>query len=121
MAARDFWGDVQATEVKTPLSILREQASLLGPKTNNLLVARVDTEVDGSRLQHRFNLVVPALDDYTYRLFVISHGVDLYPVRVWDTAQELQDEAEFTAWLEQRLTSPETRRIVANLVAQARS
>jgi len=59
MAAGDFWGEVQATTVRTPLAILREQAAMLGPKTNYLLEARVDTNVDEDRrFIHRFNLVV---------------------------------------------------------------
>ena len=121
MAARDFWGDLQATEVRTPLSILREQASMLGPKTNHLLEARVDSDVSNGTFYHRFTLVVPALDNYTYQLFVIEHGIDLYPVKELGDPQRLNDEAEFTEWLRQRLTSPQTRKILSNLVAQAQS
>jgi len=122
MAARDFWGDVQAIEVKTPLAILREQASMLGPKTKNLVEARVETAIArDQQFVHRFNLVVPPLDNYIYELFTIQHGIDLYPVKVPGTTQESRDEAEFTEWLRLRLASPETRRIVNNLVAQAQS
>jgi hypothetical protein len=121
MAARDFWGDLQPTEVRTPLSILREQASMLGPKTNFLLEARVETEIEGAWFIHRFNLVVPGLDNYTYQLFEIVHDVNLYPVRDRGKSQELQDEVVFTEWLRQRLASPQTRKILSNLVAQAQS
>jgi hypothetical protein len=122
MAAGDFWGEVQATTVRTPLAILREQAAMLGPKTNYLLEARVDTNVDEDRrFIHRFNLVVPALDNYTYQLFSIVHGVDLYPVKDWAQIHVLDDEAEFTEWLRQRPSSPETRKILSNLIAQAQS
>ena len=95
---------------------------MLGPKTNNLVEARVDTAVArDQQFVHHFNLVVPALDNYIYQLFAIQHGIDLYPVKVPGTTQELRNEAEFTEWLPQRLSSPETRKIVSNLVAQAQS
>jgi hypothetical protein len=122
MAARDFWGDLQqATDLRTPLAILREQASMLGPKTSNLVEARVVTQVLGDRFVHHFELVVPPLDNYRYELFTIQHGIDLYPVKELREDPEMRDEAELTEWLRQRLSSPETRRIVSNLVAQARS
>jgi hypothetical protein len=121
MAARDFWGDIQENEVRTPLSILREQAALLGPKTKHLLKAEVGTYVSSERFVHHFNLVVPALDNYRYELFGITHGIDLYPVVEVGRPQEMHNEDEFIAWLQQRLTSQQTRRIINTLMSQARS
>ena len=75
MAAHaDLWGDIAPSAVRTPASILREQASLLGAKTKNTIEGQVETWTSGSKLYHSFNLVVPALDNYSYELFKISHG-----------------------------------------------
>jgi hypothetical protein len=115
----DFWGEIAPATVRTPLGILREQAALLGEKTNGVIEATVDTTVFLGEFRHSFTLVVPALDDYRYALFSVRHGIDLYPVDVSFPTARLGSEDEFTDWLRQRLSSPETRKIVANLLAQA--
>lgn len=121
MQATDFWGEIETTEVKTPLSIMREQAAALGPRTKNLVEAKVDTETRGGEFIHTFELVVPALEDYTYRLFQVQHSVEMYPIRVKGTPIELETEETFTAWLRERLSSEKTRKLVSNLLAQAQS
>jgi hypothetical protein len=142
MAAQtDFWGEIVPAQERTPLAILREQASLLGTKTKNLVDATVDTSVtpDG-QFVHRFTLVVPSLSSYKYELFRIEHGVASYPITVASevpSAQltrglvnllvnprlspQLQTEQEFVDWLRHKLSSDETKRIIANLLAQATS
>lgn len=121
MAAQtDLWGDIIPEQVRTPVAILREQATLLGRKTKNLVEARVETDVCGTELCHHFQLVVPVLDGYTYELFHVWHGVDIYPVRV-PNMQALKNEDEFTGWLREQLSSPKTTKIIGNLLAQANS
>jgi hypothetical protein len=121
MAAQtDLWGDIQAEAIRTPVSILREQATLLGPKTQNLIEAKVATTTELGTFFHSFNLVVPAQDSYTYRLFRISRQIELHPIRVHgDPIVDLANEGAFRDWLRQRLSSEETRRIIASLTAQA--
>ena len=152
MAAQtDFWGEIVPAQERTPLAILREQASLLGTKTKNLVEATVDTSVTpNGRFVHRFTLVVPSLSNYKYELFRIEHGVASYPITVASevlSAQsgpgltdqvaasalrsrllvtgslnpQLETEQEFVDWLRQKLSSDETKRIIANLLAQATS
>lgn len=95
---------------KTPVAILKEQASLLGKSTQNLVTAEienlqvVDTTIKLNPLglaesllnpiklagdnsfpssaifQYAFYLVAPALNHYRYQLFLIGYGIDLYPV-----------------------------------------
>jgi hypothetical protein len=128
MAAQsDLWGDFQVAEVRTPVSILREQAALLGPKTKNIIEARVSTQARDGRFYHSFDLMVPALDNYTYELFSVDHDVTLYPVFTAKDAMStfrgnqisLKTEEEFTDWLGHRLSSHETRKIISSLLAQA--
>jgi len=81
----DFWPDIDATAAELPVAILREQAALLAPKTEGLVEARVDTRTMGQDIQHRFLLVAPALDHYTYHLFTRTHGVpSVYPAYLGD-------------------------------------
>jgi hypothetical protein len=39
----DFWGEIVSAAERTPVSIMREQAALLGTKTRNLIEARVES------------------------------------------------------------------------------
>ena len=142
MAAHtDYWGDIGSEGQRTPLAILREQAALLGTKTKNLVEATVDTGVDSlGHFVHRFTLVVPSLSSYKYELFRIEHGVAIYPITVpseppsaqlsrWPVnliavgslSLQLESEQEFIDWLHRKLSSAETKRIIANLLAQATS
>jgi hypothetical protein len=119
MAAQpDFWGEIVLGQVRTPLAVLREQAALLGPKTRNLVEATVVTTVAGDTFYHLFNLVAPALDGYTYAMFMVTHGIDLYPVQHLGTTASFPSEEAFVAWLRQELSSAKTKRIIANLLAQ---
>ena len=115
----DLWGEIQVAVVRTPAAILREQAALLGQKTGYTIHGKVETETSGTDFYHYFKLVVPALDDYTYELLRVKHSIDLYPVTA--DRKEYKTEAEFTDWLRGKLSSPDTRRIVGNLLAQANS
>jgi hypothetical protein len=118
MAAKtDLWGEIGTTAIRSPVSILREQAALLGSKTNNLVEARVETITYQGTFTHYFDLVVPALD-YKYRLFAIQHGVDMYPI---NASMVLNDEEEFQQWLHEKLSSLETIRIIQNLLSQVSS
>ncbi len=118
-ASTDLWGEIEATQVRTPLIILREQAALLGAKTKNLVEASVLTHANGDSFRHRFDLVVPALDRYTYSLFTIIHGPLIYPVAVLGKSTRFETEEQFVEWLGATLSSSETKRIVTNLLAQA--
>lgn len=121
MAAHaDLWGEIAPSAVRTPVSILREQASLLGKKTRHAIEGEVATHTLGSDFVHLFNLVVPALDNYSYELFRIVHGVSIYPVRVWGSDESLPDEEAFLEWLGRTLSSEKTKGIVGNLLAQAK-
>jgi len=115
----DFWGDIAPSAVRSPAAILRQQAALLGTKTKNLIEATVVTEAAFGEIRHRFLLVVPALDSYSYQLFRIEHGVNLYPVMVeGEPPVRLDSEHDFIKWLQATLSSDHTKKIVGNLLAQ---
>ena len=119
----DLWPpDLKTPASRTPVQILREQASLLTRKTNGLLEGEIVTITGDKGLIHRFNIVVIALGGYVYRLLSISHAADnLYPIAVLEPASNettLNDEASLVEWLRQVLGSENTRRVVSILLAQ---
>ncbi len=80
--------DLTVAETKgRPVAILKEQASLLGETTQNILIARVEVigqYPDGRDicLEYSFNILAPVLN-YRYKLFRVRHGLDLYPVLIY--------------------------------------
>jgi hypothetical protein len=94
----NLWPSLDITPQRTPLSILKEQAALLGQQTQNLVTAEVreisPTTIEDIAKQFRFSpsiqlmptftyafyLVGPALQFYRYQLFMINHSIELYPV-----------------------------------------
>lgn len=106
----DLWPkEIEYTQIKAPVTILREQASLLGSKTKNIVMAEVGKAVTSSqiasenmvsiienafgrdtlkprnskeRFAYIFYLVAPALGNYQYELFTIINDIRLYPVLI---------------------------------------
>src|SRR5690242_6949968 len=80
----DLWAsDIGSGALRTPLKILREQALLLGPKTDHDVMAEVTSDTVGSSsLEHSFYLIVPAINNYRYRLLSVVHDVNSYPVLI---------------------------------------
>jgi hypothetical protein len=73
--------------VRSPASILVEQADLLARQTNGILVGELtshDSEGEkGDETGLALDIVVPALDGFRQRILVAKHAVGMpYPVRV---------------------------------------
>jgi hypothetical protein len=83
MTQIDLWPDTLSFEkLNAPVNLLREQASLLGQKTKNLLQAEVkQIKSESGSFSYSFLLAAPSLN-YQYKLFEIHHGISLYPVVV---------------------------------------
>lgn len=82
----DLWPEeLESAKIRPPVAILKEQASLLGQKTKNVVegaVSEVFTvdEDEEKTMEYSFNLVAPALGGYRYRLFTMSHDIRMYPL-----------------------------------------
>jgi len=116
--------NIAESNLVTPVSILKEQAALLGDKTKQLVVAVVDTDTSGDNFFHRFYIVAPTLN-YRYDLFYVEHGIAFYPLMLkWQgepLPRKLSDEASFKAFLKQVLSSQHTMNVVHSILAQVRS
>jgi hypothetical protein len=105
----DLWPDFEKTpSVKTPISIIKEQASKLREKTNDLVFADIDKndkinkimllDNDGKfdryiypSFQYDFYLEAPGLD-YRYKLLSIAHDIFLYPVYFFNVDKDIRIE-----------------------------
>jgi len=122
--AESYWPEnIGESTIVTPLSILKEQAAALGPATKGLVTAEVQPTPTGNSeyLAYVFSLLSPTVN-YRYQMFTVTHPISLYPVRVNynNTGYSLSDESHFRDWLKGTLSSDQTRKIVAALIAQAR-
>jgi hypothetical protein len=122
LATDNLWpDDIGESDLVTPVSILREQAALLGPKTENLVTAEVRTAAVQKNIQHSFDLIAAALK-YRYQLFTVTHAISLYPLTgsFRNTATRCANETDFRHWLASVFTSEKTKTIVKALIAQSR-
>jgi len=145
---KDLWPDtfVDPSQPKAPVAVLREQASLLGEKTNNLVTAEVkplgrqigkaqndpfmppDAEPE-EEFRYIFYLIAPALDHYRYRLFTIGNNIELYPVTLYwsqETEESTKEQVTFAynqEDLEEMLANifraPKTQRVIRAMLLQS--
>jgi len=123
-AVRDLWpADIGVTTLITPVSILREQATLLGEKTKHLVDAEVVSTPNGPGMVHSFILVAPAIGGYKYRLLRVIHNVDVYPLTLHfeptNTQTEASNQEDFEKQLGSIFSSDKTQNIVKSLIAQS--
>ena len=145
----DLWPeDIDVTDELPPVSILKEQAALLGQRTKNLVEGRVrggisdyartqfhyrGSDYPRTQFHYTFELVAPALENYRYELFSISHDVDIYPLIVeWDSPDNamlsqvagergIENEEQFIGALEIIFSSDRTRKVISSLISQSRA
>src|SRR4051794_24641700 len=90
---QDLWPDelIFDSKIKAPVTILKEQASLLGKKTKNIVEGLVGVGTppefwpsggeSSAQFSYSFYLTAPAIN-YTYRLFAIAHPIEMYPLLI---------------------------------------
>ena len=118
----DFWPkDIGQTSIVTPLVLLKQEASDLGPKTNQLVKAEVRTTAQGDgNFHHDFLIVAPGLSNYQFQLFYVLHPITLYPLSlVWrQRGWSISSEEELVAKLKEIINDSDTKKIVTALLAQ---
>ena len=124
----DLWPkEIETVRILTPYTIVKEQGTLLGKKTQNLVYGDVATIDDPKNyFSYVFRLVSTPIS-YKYNLFYFSHKTDIYPVRIkhpdapYDAERlEVDNEEEFIDILKKIFASEETKRIIALMLSQAK-
>jgi len=127
MVKTDLWpNEFGITDENVPVAILREQASLLSEKTGWKLQGKVSTRVEGKNFENYFYIVVPALDDYHYRLFKVKHGIEPYPLWIDSevfpqTDYEVGTADDFLRVLKTIFTAEQTKKLIGILLKQVDS
>lgn len=128
-----FWAVPDLTNVRTPLSILREQAAALTEQTKGVLVGEVDvTRDDNGDLRIRMDVVSPALNNYRYRILSYKQPISMYPGTLFaevmavnklqpkDAIKIVDNESDFISDIKIVLSSEKTKEVLAALIAQSR-
>lgn len=138
----DLWPQQLGTEltVKAPVTILREQAALLGQKTHNLIEGRVESGLGGNYDFHYDFLITSTVAGlFRFKLFSVHHNVIFYPVLVVPdrdilyeirgsvdddpkkdskTALQVDTEEDFLNLLRQIFAARKTQQVIAGIMAQ---
>jgi hypothetical protein len=131
----DLWPKkMHRSTLKAPVAILREQASILGERTRNVVTAEVRPyrSQQSTKLFFAFNLVAPALNNYSLSLFTISHEpTQIYPVEVksdiitapgtYESKWSAESEGAFKAVLKTIFSDNKTITAIQSLMAQSES
>lgn len=128
MATNDMWGSLPEVEdLKSPRTILQEQARILSDKTKHVLSANVVTTTSEHNLLTELFIVAPFLNDYQVGIVRITHGPLIYPLYFYDLlkspfrATKCNDLAQFEEALVKTLSSADVRRVVASLLTQSKN
>ena len=118
----DYWPtNLVPSSFVTPASLMREQAALLGSKTNQQITAAVVAVGTPGAFTWSFQLFSAALGNYRYELFRVSHDLKIYPaVFNWENHadQVVANEAQFKAYLKDIIGSEQTKQIVQGMLSQ---
>lgn len=113
----------ERSDVLTPLAILRQQGSILGEQTKNIVFGRVSTSSEGDTFVQQFSVQCPPLG-YSTNLIAVKHGIDLYPATVilaneQGPYQDARNSEELKAILKDIFARPKTKKTIASLLAQS--
>jgi hypothetical protein len=130
-ATEDFWPDeIPDTTDPAPVALLKEQAALLGEKTNHDVEGVVSLMSLGDKVCYGLYLKAEDLGDYLYKLLEIQYptldlveGAKDVPVLAWSMAGgppvTLKTD-EFPQWLRTQLSSDYVRTAIGNLLRYVR-
>ncbi|MCP4213909.1 MAG: hypothetical protein GY765_04590 [bacterium] len=137
MEIGNLWGDISPATEETPIFILKEQASLLGKLTKNILEGKVRVDqgpislkIKPSALPQtgivcRLSVVAKALDSYQFQILTVQYSMTMYPLLIKDSTKEsgavtCADSKEFIKELGKILSSEAVQKVISSLLRQSK-
>jgi hypothetical protein len=125
---KSLWGDLSQPEiVRTPFTILKEQAGILSEATSGLLIGdvyRAQIEEPKSVVNVLvLRVIAPSLDNYHYSILEVNHDITLYPLEVRGLvgngtySKQCGSEEAFEQALGEILSSPAVRKVISALLS----
>lgn len=130
MINQSLWPEFEVEEIIPPVNILKEQASYLAEQTKNVLTADVITSTGNAPtgqpvFYNYLNITAPALDNYSFTLLRVDHGIYLFPINVrYQLSPALglakcDDIESFIKALQDAFQHEATKKIISALIAQS--
>jgi hypothetical protein len=122
--AQNLWpSDIAESNLITPVTILKEQATALGDLTKQIVIAEVRSSSTGSSFTHRFVLTAPAIGNYNFELLQVQYGISFYPMQLsWrGSIYTISSEQQFIQTLKDIFVDATTRNVIQSMLAQSRS
>lgn len=121
-----FWNIPNIEELKTPILMLKEQASELTDATDGILVGHVAASTAANdALNIELIIKVPALGGYQYTVLTYEQPITIYPGRIYSPAlnsiYRINDDAAFISALKDVIQSPQISQVVKGLLSQAKT
>lgn len=80
---KNLWGELPKPEtIRTPYTLLKEQASILSEITNGLLIGEVTNDQRDNFFVNILRIKAPSINNYTYSVVQVQYPIQLYPVFV---------------------------------------
>jgi hypothetical protein len=121
----NMWKIPNVDNIRTPASILREQADYLTSETNGLLHGRTLSSGSGDRIVIGLHIVAPALN---YTITLVTYGqkiTEMYPgylsSELTGKTTDVRNEEQFIEQLRSILSSRNVEKVLTNLMAQAKT
>jgi len=119
----NLWPDFSINSIKTPKTILMEQAIYFNDKVNNILYAQVISgKTNDGKIAHAFNIIAPALGNFEYNLFNIYNEIIFYHLDFYydNTVIEISNETELIEMLKSVFNNFKTIGITESLYSQSK-
>ena len=124
MSTENLWGELPSSEnQKTPVQILKEQASILTQLTKGVLVGSVAPQDTRQPFSYVLGIRAPALNNYSAAILSIGHTIEMYPLvlqnQISGNSQRCDDENAFIQAISRILKDEKTHRVIKALLVQS--
>lgn len=125
MTSQNFLGDLsELGKMRTPLTVLNEQAGILSGLTNGVLYGEViKRAAPDSEMILILKIFSPALGEYSLTVISASHGLGMYPVYLLNSLKnenyKCENLEEFEGSVKDILSSPHTKNVISTLISQS--
>lgn len=142
METINLWGEIKISELRSPKSIIQEQADFLSGATKNILFGEIvektfsETSIasiaryspitkSADIIKYSFVVTAPGMQNYRIQLFEITYSIiEFYPVFINDSINEHEYKANdydaFIQILGDIIQSESTQKIIQNLIIQSK-
>jgi len=120
--SNNLWPKFEASKIDSPKTKMLEQANFLSENTKNLLVGKVATSNNGpERIVHTFKVIAPAMANYAYNLFSVSHGPIYYPLTIHyqGKAMNAHNEEDLLQRMGEIFNDDGAKKVISSLLAQS--